>query len=293
MKKTFSFYTTPHVDVYSTTTNPNSPLYDFTNKYTTTDLPIYIAGYSASFYQSREQFFGVYPKISSVSSIGSTGNGTTLSFSGVINSLQSTIPSGFTQQISLLQNNVLFSSTDVNGNGLAMADSPILDSVTGLPTIFGQLYNALTTQTPPTLALPTPYQYQAGVIPLAFQPGFPLTNYINYVTGEYVVTFATAPASGVTIDSQTVPQNSSRPHALLFFDGEFTVRPVPDQPYKIEMEVFAQPTELLSNGQTPELSEWFQLIAFNAAKKIFEDRMDYDSVNMIMPYPKRARTVSE
>jgi hypothetical protein len=49
------------------------------------------------------------------------------------------------------------------------------------------------------------------------------------------------------------------------------------------MEVYVQPTELLSEGQTPELSEWWQLIAFNTAKKIFEDRMDYDSLNLMMP----------
>ena len=49
------------------------------------------------------------------------------------------------------------------------------------------------------------------------------------------------------------------------------------------MEVFIQPTELLSLGQTPELEEWWQYIAWQASKKVFEDRMDYDSINLIMP----------
>jgi hypothetical protein len=164
-----------------------------------------------------------------------------------------------------------------------MQDTPILDAITGSPTNYGLLYNALTTNEQtfpgnsgqiPSLSLLAPY---------ASQPAFPTTNYINYLTGEFTVTFATAPENGVPITSQTVPCNPSIPQSLLFFDGEFVVRPIPDQPYKVDMEVYVQPTELLASGQTPELSEWWQLIAWNAAKKVFEDKSDFDSVNMIMP----------
>jgi hypothetical protein len=126
----------------------------------------------------------------------------------------------------------------------------------------------------PTISLAAPYFTQTG---------FPLSNYINYITGEYYITFPTAPAEGIAINSQTVPVNPTIPQALLFYDGQFIVRPVPDQPYRVDMEVYIQPTELLSTGQNPELEEWWQLIAWNAAKKIFEDRMDYDSIGMILP----------
>jgi hypothetical protein len=126
----------------------------------------------------------------------------------------------------------------------------------------------------PTIQLAAPYINQTG---------FPTTNYINYVTGAYHITFSNAPASGYAINSQTVPVNPTIPQALLFYDGQFIVRPVPDQPYRVDMEVYIQPTELLSSGQRPELEEWWQLIAWNASKKIFEDRMDYDSINMILP----------
>lgn len=284
LRSTFSFYTSPFVDVYSTTTI-SSPLYNFTNKYLITDQPIYIGGYQAQYYQSRNQFFGIYPLVNSIASIGTTGNGTSTSFSGVINSQQANIPLGSTQQICLLKNNVLFSSIDIYNNGLAMQDTPILDINTGLPTIYGSLYNALSydnntydpTTNPngyPVISLVAPYDSTVS--------GFPVGNFINYITGEFTVTFATAPQSGVTINSQTVPVNPTIPQSLLFYDGQFTVRPVPDQPYKVEMEVYIQPTELLSADQTPELSEWWQLIAFNAAKKIFEDRLDYDSLNLMM-----------
>jgi hypothetical protein len=49
------------------------------------------------------------------------------------------------------------------------------------------------------------------------------------------------------------------------------------------MEVYRRPTELLSNGQSPELEQWWQYIAYGAAKKIFEDRGDIQSIQIIMP----------
>ena len=291
LKTTFSFYTLPFIDTYSTTTNPASPLYNFTNKYLTTDSPIYIAGYNALYSQSREQFYGIYPLVNSIASIGTTGNGILNTFSGVINSQQANVPQGSTQFATLLQNNVLFYSIDSNANGLGMQDSPMINSSTGNPTNWGLLYNALATnENPydavlnpngiPVFELPNTYSLVNGIPAVS---GFPTTNYINYITGQFVVTFATPPAAGIAINSQTVPVNPAIPQALLFYDGQFIVRPVPDQTYRVDMEVWVQPTELLGQGQSPELEEWWQLIAWNAAKKIFEDRMDYDSINMIMP----------
>lgn len=297
LKSTFSFYTSPFVDVYSTT-SVSSPLYNFTNKYTFTGSPIYIGGYNALFSQSREQFYGIYPLVNSIASIGTTGNGVTTQFTGVVNSQQANVPQGSTQFMSLLQNNVMFSSVDSNGNGLVLQDTPILDSTTLLPTIWGSLYNPYLYTNEPNTPVTNPQQsglpYNSLLDPNGFptitlpapyftQTAFPKTNYINYVTGEYYITFASAPAAGYTINSQTVPVNPTIPQALLFYDGQFVVRPVPDQPYRVDMEVYIQPTELLSAGQNPELSEWWQLIAWNAAKKIFEDRMDYESINMILP----------
>ncbi len=293
LKTTFSFYTLPFIDTYSTTSNPASPLYNFTNKYITTDAPIYIAGYNALFSQSREEFYGIYPLVNNISSIGTTGNGTTQIFSGVINSQQANVPQGSTQFATLLQNNVLFDSIDSNGNGLAMQDSPILDAVTGNPTNYGLLYNALTTNENPfdSLTNPNGIPVLSFIAPYFSQVGFPTTNYINYVTGQYVVTFATAPAAGIAINSQTVPMNPALPQSLLFYDGQFIVRPIPDQTYRVDMEVWVQPTELLRANQSPELEEWWQLIAWNAAKKVFEDRMDYDSINMIMPSLKEQESL--
>lgn len=115
---------------------------------------------------------------------------------------------------------------------------------------------------------------------------------INYITGAYSLTFATAPASGVAINAQTLPYTAARPNTILYFNDAFIVRPIPDQPYPITFEVYQRPTDLLMAGSEPELENWWQYIAYGAAKKIFEDRMDLESVRMIMPeFNKQERLI--
>jgi hypothetical protein len=264
--ETFEFFTQPYIETYKTSTVLTNPMYDFKNRKITVHPPIYVAGNQAQFLESREQFYRLYPKINQISSIGPKGNAVKQDFTGVINSQQSNLPSNFKQNITLLRENVLFSSIDLNGNGLAMIDYPIS------PTI-GNLY-------------------VPGGAPLDLINKDP-NNYINYLTGQFKVTFVAAPGNGAPINSQSVAVQPSRPLTVLFFDGEFTVRPVPDQPYRVNMEVYVQPTEFLSNPgtQVPKLDEWAQYIAYGAAKKVFEDRMDVESIQMIMPEFKKQETL--
>lgn len=265
----FTFVTNPYQDTYPTDEISfagmiTNPLYNFQNKYLSITQPVYIAGFQAMYTQSQQQFFNIYPKVNSIASIGVTGDGTTMTFSGVVNAAQSFIPNNLTQQIGLLQRNVLFSSVDAAGSGLALVDVPVVDTATGNLLPEGNLYiPGQEPTTPPTTTL--------------------INNRINYATGEFRITFPFAPAVGVPINSQTVPQNLTRPQSLMYYDNKFTVRPVPDQPYRVEFEAYVRPTELIAQNQKPELEEWWQYIAYGAAKKIFEDQMDLDSVQMIMP----------
>jgi len=107
------------------------------------------------------------------------------------------------------------------------------------------------------------------------------TGTINYLTGAYTLAFSTAP-TGV-INSQTVPYVAARPSAMLYFNNTFIFRPIPDQVYHVQLESFVRPLDLLAAGQAPELEQWWQYIAYGAAKKVLEDRMDMDTVQMIMP----------
>lgn len=264
LKTTFEFFTDPYVDVYETSLDVDSPLYDFKNKYLTVEPPVYVAGFQSQFFESRDAFFQIYPMINSIASIGVTGNGVAQRFTGVINTQQAIVPPNITQNICLVRNNVLFSSIDINNDGLSMIDFPINASIGNL--------------------------YVPGTAPTSTIDPDP-DNFINYVTGQFAVTFVVAPRVGVAINSQTVPVQPSLPQSVLFFDGKFTLRPVPDQPYRINMEVFVRPTELLAEDQSPELQEWWQYIAYGASKKVFEDRMDMESVQMIMPEFKMQETL--
>lgn len=251
LKETFSFYTEPYIDTYDTVTAPpTSPLFNFKNKYLTVHPPVYIAGYQAWFCESRNQFFGVYPLTNSISNIGQSGNGINTNFQGVVNSQQSNLSGISGQQIVLLRNNVLFSSIDSNGNGLALIDLPATATT--------------------------------GIMIVPNDPSIPYGT-IDYVTGVFNITFPSAPGAGQPIFSQTIPSSPALPQAMLFYDGKFTLRPVPDQPYKITMDVYVRPTELLNNFDEPKLQEWWQYIAYGASRKVFQDRMDLESIALIEP----------
>lgn len=108
-------------------------------------------------------------------------------------------------------------------------------------------------------------------------------NTINYVTGAYALSYSSAPASGEEIWAQTVPYQAARPQMLLYFNNEIRVRPIPDKSYPIQLEAFTLPTELLAAGNEPDLEQWWQYIAYGASRYIFQDRMDLESLNLIMP----------
>lgn len=266
LRQQFTFVCNPFQDTYvtDTTLNIDNDLYNFQNIYLAVHTPVYIAGFPAFYTQSREQFFNIYPMINNILQ-AAVGDGSTLTFTGVItNNTGPSTPAVQNQSTVLLQNNVTFSSIDIFGNGLALVDVPVVDGATGNPSINGNLY--------------VPGQ-QPSTLPVFLDP----SNNINYVTGEFVISFPSAPAAGQVINSQTVPSVTALPQSLLFYQNQFTLRPVPDQPYRINFEVDIRPTALLDLNQSPQLEEWWQYIAYGAAKKIFEDRMEMESVQLIMP----------
>lgn len=278
LRTEFSFFTNPGQDQYNTDElsfagATNNVLYNFQNLYLSIHPPIYIAGYQAFFSQSEQQFFNIYPKVNSIASIGQTGNGTSGPFTGVVNINGAIINPNITQNASLLQENVTFSAIGSPGTseevGMAMVDVPVVDGGSGFKLNIGNLYD------------PNSAAYQAALLnpPTVVDPN----NNINYLTGAFVLNFTNNTVAGTPINSQTVPQVQALPQALMFYRNVFTVRPVPDQAYRINFEVYQRPTALLESGQVPELEEYWQYIAYGAAKKIFEDRMDLESVQMIMP----------
>lgn len=116
---------------------------------------------------------------------------------------------------------------------------------------------------------------------------------VDYITGAVTVTFNNLVSANAVINTQTVPYVAQRPAGALFFNDKFTFRPVPDQAYTVQIEAYRRPTELMSQGQNPELKEWWQYIAMGAALKIFEDRGDFDSIQNFMPLFKQYQCLVE
>jgi hypothetical protein len=281
LHETFTFYTNAFQTEYPTdifdfggavAANRNS-LYNFENLYLSINPPVYIGGFQVFFTQSREEFFNIYPKVEQISQIPALGDGTTTTFSGVISLAQGALPGASVQQVNLEKGSVIFDSIDTNFNSLTMVDSAILDATTGNPTIWGNLYPAGQIPVQPVTVNP----------PYDTSPNLLANNFINYLTGEFTVTFTSAPGIGQQINSQALPLATARPQSVLFYDGKFFVRPSPDQSYAVNFEVYVRPDALLANGQAPQLEEWWQYIAFLASRLIFQDRQDPDSIQIILP----------
>lgn len=115
---------------------------------------------------------------------------------------------------------------------------------------------------------------------------------IDYETGAIEITFNNIVPAGQDIQIQYNPMVNQMaiPQSILYFQNQFMLRPVPDKGYTVELVVYRQPSQALL-GTTdpdqpnldgvPELTEWWELLAVGAAKKIYEDRLDTDGM-MIM-----------
>lgn len=116
------------------------------------------------------------------------------------------------------------------------------------------------------------------------------TGTINYESGAISGTFTSGVPSGENIVIQYNPATLSIPLSILFFQNQFTLRPVPDKGYTIELVAYRQPSQALLGSTDPdvpvttgipELREWWELLAAGAAKKIYEDRLDNDGVQLM------------
>ncbi len=113
---------------------------------------------------------------------------------------------------------------------------------------------------------------------------------INYETGAIALTFDSAVPGGQDIQVMYSPTVMSVPLSILFFQNQFTLRPIPDQGYTIELVAYRQPSQALLGSEdpnnpdlsgVPELKEWWELLAAGAAKKVFEDRYDSDGIMLM------------
>ena len=114
---------------------------------------------------------------------------------------------------------------------------------------------------------------------------------IDYQTGAIAaLTFTSIVPSGNDINIQYTQAVLGQPLNMLFFQEQFVLRPVPDQAYTIEVTAYREPSKALlgtTSSTTPNLNgrpeqfDWWELIAFGVAKKLYQDRLDMDGVQMM------------
>lgn len=245
LRQTFTFYTQPNVDQYATnTTNPNDAMYNFKNQFIAVHAPIYLAGIQGFYTQWRDVFFGYFPQTTTVADTGARGNGTPGPFTGTLVGKP------------VIQNSVNFNCLDTSGQAMVLIDYPISNTLGAL---------ALPNTNPPPATLPSLY------------------GQINYVTGDFTVTFPNNTENMAIIYAEGITYQPGKPVCMLYYNDVFTLRPVPDKVYPIQVEVDVRPTALIQQTDTPFLEQWWQFIALGAAIRIFQDKMDMESVNLLRP----------
>ena len=100
---------------------------------------------------------------------------------------------------------------------------------------------------------------------------------INYSTGTVLVTFNIAPLDGQVIYLNYVLFAPDRPQAILMFNNQFQLFPVPDQSYIIKMTAYQVTAPLVNATDEPRLSEWGPCIAYGTARDIVADYGEADS----------------
>jgi hypothetical protein len=117
---------------------------------------------------------------------------------------------------------------------------------------------------------------------------------VDYQTGNIAnLTFTQIVPQGNNINIQYLQAVQGQPYVMLFFQDQFVVRPVPDQAYTIEVTAYRRPSQALlgtTSATSPNLSgrpeqyDWWELIAFGVAKKLYQDRLDDMGVMQMQKY---------
>jgi len=247
-------------DVYTIFTKPNVDLYPLdVNTYQSVRSQAYVEGRQAALYKDRGSFFRVYPREPQLQQ-PVEGDGTTTSFS-------------FTLGVKpFLPTMVVMGSQDVNGNVVQIVDNGGQGTTTGaLLLLSSDNVGNFDPAIPPTSPIPSTLpSNQVGTV--------------NYVTGAVSLDLPIALASSEKLKVWTAPYQANFPSGILFWNNEFTVRPVPDKVYKIEVEVFKKPTQFLSDTSETDVQQWSQYIALGASLIILRNRQDMESVENLLPF---------
>lgn len=259
----------------------NIPAYDFpTDTYLTEMPPVYIGGYQSYMTQSRQNFFRINPQLNFLQQQVYTGDGTDGSggtYTGQFLTQTPILPGFKTNPPGAYSNSAVtdIEAKFINWNvlvsalGAPDATSGISPSISLIDDGQGNLFDPTDNSTDPSVNRGT----------------------INYITGAITITqFAAAIPTGNAINVQYVPYVASRPTTCVFFQDQILLYPIPDQGYTVSFEAYRYPISFnvdnvgnFDGTLNPQLNEWWQLLAYGAADKIFADNADFENMTKFRP----------
>jgi len=254
MRTVYTFYSEPYIDTYPVDIN----------YYQGFRAPMYVDGIQGSFFKDRQQFFYMWPKWPTLSQ-PIAGDGTTQTFSFTINA------------IPFLRKSLTLGGTSTTGAPIIVSDDGQGNLIYDLPN--PQVSVPARTTNP---AIPGMYNLNTG------NPGLinPTTiGSVNYITGACAIDFTPVnviPAAGQNMQLFVSQYTTGRPYSLMFWNNEFTIRPVPKFVHKIEIEAYQTPVQFLITTNNPIVNQWVKYIAFGAAIDILTDRQDMAGVENLM-----------
>lgn len=259
-------------DKYTFNTQRGIDTYPFDSEhYTTVEMPVYCMKREIKLFQDAWSFYGANFNWQQQENFA-TGDGSTGPYSGTLSS---------TPLIRSVNNNPSVTTTL----------SPTSSFPSGYPPSFpqaipGRVQNILITANVSLGDTLNVTDDGAGNL-----IGDCTAGTIDYDSGAITgLVFTSVVTSGNEIQAQYNPVQVSIPLSILFFQNQFTLRPVPDRGYTIELIAYRQPSQALLGSEdpdspnttgVPELKEWWELLAAGAAKKVYEDRLDPDGIMLM------------
>jgi hypothetical protein len=266
-------------DFYIFTSVPNCGTYNIPQNVFSVEPPIYVDNYQFAWYQSPDIFYRIWPELNLINRNLFTPNG------GAQYTFKLT-------QTPVQQGSVVIGlNPNQDGN-----PSPILETFTDADQ-------------PIPLDLPM-QQYFVNPAPLVGNQGG--TGTIDYLTGAITLNYAVPPPVGVHSSCHYHPYVASRPRDIMFYQQQLFLRPIPNDTYAIKVMAYMMPTTVVSaatnsiqipntdaqgniQGFTnnnvnsnatnlPQFNEWWQLIAYGAALKIFIEDGDHEQYAMYKVY---------
>lgn len=261
MRSVYTFYTAPYIDRYPLDVNYNQGV----------RAPMYVDGIQGTFFKDRDQFFNMWPKWPTISQPIS-GNGTQQVFNFTI---------GF---VPIIRGSVTLGGVNVTGSAIQVKDdgNGNLQYLTPNPQVSVPAQN---TSLPLQVPIPGMLNLNTG------NPGLnAVTNIgsVNYVTGAFSIDFsqapggAVAPIAGQQMSLFVTQYQTARPYSMLFWNNEFTIRPIPRLIHKIEIETYLTPVQFLLTTDNPIINQWAKYIAYGASIDILNDRQDLSGVENLM-----------